>query len=74
MLIGGHDGNVGLASVELHNWKTGQQCFSTQLPLFVSYHSGVVMEKTAAFCGGVTQNYISTCFKLDIAKKQWKQV
>ena len=68
MLIGGHDGNVGLASVELHNWKTGQQCFSTQLPLIAYYHSGVVMEKTAAFCGGIT------CFKLDIAKKQWKQV
>ena len=69
MIIGGYT-TAGLVSVELHNWKTGQQCFSTNLPYGVYYHSGVVMEQTPAFCGF----FVPTCHKFDVATKQWIQV
>jgi hypothetical protein len=74
IIIGGYDGNVNVDSVELHNWKTGQQCFTTNLPYGVTLHSGVVMEGFPAFCGGLNTNYISTCLKFVVAQKQWTQV
>ena len=66
MILGGYS-TAALVSVELHNWKTGQQCFTTNLPYGVYYHSGVVMEQTPAFCG----YFVSTCYKFDVATKQW---
>ena len=74
IIVGGYDLNSELTSVELHNWKTGQQCLSTSLPYGNSYISGVVMEQMPAFCGGMSSDSVSTCYKFDIAKKQWTQV
>ena len=74
MIIGGYDLSLPLDSVELHNWKTGEQCRSTSLPVPTFLLSGVVMQKMPAFCGGVNTNYASTCYKLDISKKTWTQV
>ena len=74
MIMGGYDLSLPLDSVEVHNWKTGQQCRSTSLPYGTSHLSGVVMQQIPAFCGGANTNYVSTCYKFDVAKKQWKQV
>ena len=74
MIIGGV-GNIALLnSVELHNWKTGQQCLGTSLPYAVYFHSGVVMEQMPAFCGGYTTESVSNCFKFNISMKEWIQV
>ena len=41
-----------LKSVELFNWRTGQQCSLGDLPTEISAHSGTELDGVPVFCGG----------------------
>ena len=76
-MFGGLSDSSGLTlnSVELYNWRTGQQCQLPNLTNPVASQVSVVMNGTAAYCGGSNAAGRSLqCFKLDKATKTWMQV
>ena len=77
LIVGGYSYlTTSLKSVELYNWKTGEQCELPDLPYEISYHTGVTFEGTPAFCGG---GYSQTaderrCYKFEKSSLTWTQV
>ena len=64
-----------LQSVELFNWRTGQQCSFTSLPNKSVYSISVAMDGIPAYCESRTDlGQSSHCFKLDKLTKSWMQV
>jgi hypothetical protein len=77
MIIGGSSGSALLDSVELFNWKTGQQCFlKSKLPLTVSEHSGTVIDGQPIFCGGYGPNNARQkgCYAYEKSEDRWRNV
>jgi len=72
LIIGGYTGS-SISSVELYNWKTGEQCQLKDLPEPVSCQSGTVMEGTPIFCGNY-RNTHDKCYSFNKTSKTWSQV
>ena len=74
MLIGGK--NVeDLSSVELFNWKTGEQCPMEDLPQGMRIHAGTVFQGVPLICGGFSaEKLIESCFKFSIEQREWIRV
>jgi hypothetical protein len=73
MIFGGNDYPYqdSMRSVELYNWKTGEQCQLEDLPYGVAAHSGIVLEGTPAFCGGGITGAEKRCYKFDKTNSSW---
>jgi hypothetical protein len=66
MIIGGKN-NEDLSSVELFNWRTGQQCWLKDIPIKVRIHAGTVFEGIPIICGGFSsEESIANCYKYSI--------
>jgi hypothetical protein len=76
MIFGGCDASFNLLqSVELYNWKTGQQCQFSPLPHPIGYPVSTIMGDTAAYCGGFrSAQSVSECFMLEKSTNLWVQV
>jgi hypothetical protein len=76
--LGGFSETSGsyLQSVELYNWRTGQQCQLPNLPSPVYASVAVSMNGTLAYCGGDkgSGNLVQQCFRLDKTTNTWVQV
>ena len=80
LIIGG-DGDAldddRLASVELYNWETGEQCQLGDLPRPIAEHTGTVINGTPVYCGGVQdQGYVNSaeCYKFNKKDRVWERV
>ena len=76
MIIGGSNGTL-LDTVEMLNWKTGEQCYlKSKMPLTVSEHSGAVLDGVPVFCGGYgpSNTRQKGCYKFDKVAKNWQNV
>ena len=74
IIFGGNGLYETLDSVELFNWKTGEQCFLKELPFRIAAHTGAVMDDVPVFCGGFTTESEAKCFKLNKTSQYWNQV
>ena len=63
-----------IATVELYNWQTGEQCQLKDLPYGVTEHTGTVIGDVPVFCGGYSVNAENRCFKLNKTDQSWIQV
>ena len=74
MIIGGK--NVDdLSSVELFNWKTGEQCQMEDLPNGIRIHAATVFDGVPLICGGFSaEKLIESCFKYSSLQQEWIQV
>ena len=74
MIIGGK--NVqDLSTVELFNWRTGEQCPLKDLPIKVRIHSGTVFDGVPIICGGFSnEELISSCYTYSSEDNNWKPV
>ena len=74
MIIGGK--NVeDLSSVELFNWKTGEQCPMEDLPYGIRIHAANVFDGVPLICGGFSaEKLIESCFKYSNVQQEWTQV
>ena len=63
-----------LSTVELFNWKTGEQCFLQHLPYKVAGHSGIIMDGVPVYCGGYSTEIEARCFMLNKTSQVWVQV
>ena len=65
-----------LNSVELFNWRTGQQCTFPSLPNPVYGQAAIAVEGTVAYCGGLNNQgqAVLQCFKLQTSTRTWVQV
>ncbi len=72
-MFGGSSDSSGLTlnSVELYNWRTGQQCQLPNLTYPIDGQVAVVMNGTPAYCGGYNS---LQCFKLDKVTRTWIKV
>jgi len=62
-------------SVELFNWKTGQQCLLPPLPYAVYGQTAVVLNGAPVFCGGDSEHgFVKHCNKFEKSTKSWVQV
>ena len=66
--------DVIMSTVELYNWRTGEQCQLKDLPFQVTAHSGIVMDDLPVFCGGNSPPVGNQCFKLNKADQSWIKV
>ena len=74
IIVGGQGLYEKLSSVELFNWKTGEQCLLQELPHGIAAHSGTVMDGVPVICGGFTTDTDDRCFKLNKTSHYWVQV
>ena len=81
MIIGGYRTNPYkevLISVELYNWKTGEQCHLEDLPLPIRGHSGTILNGEPHVCGGASTSdtdFTQTgCFRYDKNESKWQSV
>ncbi len=63
-----------LNSVELYNWRTGQQCQLPNLTYPIAGQVSIVMNGTPAYCGGTTDANSLQCFNLDKVTRTWIKV
>ena len=61
-------------TVELYNWKTGEQCQLRSLHGGAAAHTGVVMDGRPAYCGGYSTETENRCYEFDIATTKWIEV
>ena len=61
-------------SVELYNWKNGEQCQLPNLNYLIHSQVSVVLNGTPAFCGGQSNQEMIQCWMLDKVTKAWMQV
>ena len=74
MIIGGKN-NEDLSSVELFNWRTGEQCPLKDIPIRVRIHAGTVFQGVPIICGGFSsEESVSNCYKFSIRDKTWLPV
>ena len=74
LIIGGWRSESGsISSVELYNWKTGEQCRLKDLPEPVSCQSGTVMEGTPIICGNFEGSQ-DKCYSLNNTSNTWIKV
>jgi hypothetical protein len=74
MIIGGKN-VTDLTSVELFNWKTGQQCYLLDLPKGVRIHSGLVFDGSIIYCGGYSLEVPQkNCYRFKSEEKTWEPV
>ena len=74
MIIGGKN-SQDLSSVELFNWRTGEQCPLKDIPIRVRIHAGTVFEGVPIICGGFSsEESIANCYKYSIQDKSWSPV
>ncbi len=75
-MFGGLSDSSGLTlnSVELYNWRTGQQCQLPNLTNPIAGQVSIVMNGTPAYCGGGTDTGSLQCFNLDKVTRTWVQV
>jgi hypothetical protein len=68
--------NVGdLSTVELFNWRTGQQCPLKDIPIKVRIHAGTVFRGIPMICGGFSSEVsIANCYNYSIQDKIWLPV
>ena len=57
-------------TVELFNWKTGEQCQYPDLEIATREPSGIVFGDVPVYCGGETLD----CFKFLKETKTWEKV
>ena len=65
LIMGGQRGSGILKSVELFNWKTGENCQLDALPGEVRGHAAVTLyESLVVYCGGLDKNStaVSSCY------------
>ena len=74
VLLGGINEVGFLSSVELFNWKTGEQCHLLDLPHAVYGHVGAVLEGVPVFCGGDNGFIQYKCFKFNLTDMTWNRV
>jgi hypothetical protein len=72
--VGGDGSSQKLSSVELYNWKTGEQCQLEDLPHPNAGHTATVLDGTPAFCGGTSPDVEKRCYKFDKTTLSWIQV
>jgi hypothetical protein len=61
-------------SVELYNWRNGQQCQLPNLKDSIYGPISVVFDGTPAYCGGHSNQELFKCWMLDKVTKTWVQV
>ena len=69
--------SIYATTVELYNWKSGEQCQLGNLPTAVGSHSGAVLDGIPIYCGGFSSDAMfgdNRCFKLDLEERKWIQV
>ena len=78
LIFGGVSHGIGiLTSVELYNWKTGEQCRMADLPVPITGPSATVLNGNPVFCGGITTgayNGTTHCFSLNKELAVWESV
>jgi hypothetical protein len=76
MILGGRkDLFETLKSVELYNWRTGQQCQLGDLPSEIFAHSGTEIDGVPVFCGGIKDDEDqSDCYKYSSETDSWEKV
>ena len=74
IIIGGVRGTKYLASVELHNFLTGEQCYLKDLPEAFAYHAGAVFEEKHIVCGGNSGTARDTCYEFFTQTNAWLRV
>ena len=74
LIVGGDGSSQKLSSVELYNWKTGEQCQLEDLPHPNAGHTATVLDGTPAFCGGTSPDVEKRCYKFDKTTLSWIQV
>ena len=80
MIVGGYKkfpNKEPLTSVELFNWKTGEQCYLEELPFPVRGHSGTVLDGEPHICGGTfneTTQPTKRCYKFNKEGFVWEPV
>jgi hypothetical protein len=80
MIVGGYKkfpDKETLTSVELFNWKTGEQCYLDEFPHPVRGHSGAVINGDPHICGGTfneTTQPIKLCYKHNKESLEWEPV
>ena len=71
---GNHPPSGYLATVELYNWQTGEQCQLKDLPYQVAGQAATIMDDVPVFCGGLSVTYENRFFKLNKTDQSWIQV
>ncbi len=66
--------DIPVDSVELYNWKNGQQCQLPNLNYPVYAQPSVVMNGTPAYCGGLSNQELVQCWIFDKVTKTWMQM
>ena len=73
MIIGGDDQHILLSSVELFNWRTGQQCRLSSLPQARAASCGAVWNGIPFICGGDSY-YQQPFYCLMFKNNTWQQM
>ena len=74
MIFGGDGPNGKLKSVELYNWKSGQQCSYGEIPYGSAAFAAAVLDGVPVFCGGAGAIDDVYCQRYDKDGRKWERV